>query len=374
MSPALAPVSDPRRYEPWVFMAPVGLVLVGVLLLYSATFVQESRSPFLETPPARHAVFAMVGLIAMLVLARLDYRLLIGFTPAIYLGALGLLVAVMVIGETSMGVTRWINLGFFLLQPSELAKPIVALALARYFSEMKERSGNPLVTLGSLIIVGVPLILVYRQPDLGTAVVFVGIWIGMAVMGGVRLTHLVILGLLTLLALPVVFNLVLHGYMKERLLTFLNPGQDPLGAGYNILQSEISVGSGGFFGKGILNGSQTQLDYLRVQQTDFIFSVLGEELGFIGAIAVFALYMMLLLRGLRIAGLARDDFGRLLTTGIVMIVLVQVFINVGVNIRLLPVTGIPLPFLSSGSSSLISLLMSLGIVQSVYRHRFRPDW
>lgn len=362
------------RYEPWVFTASVGLVLVGVLLLYSASFVQESRTPFLETPPVRHAVFALVGLTAMFVLARLDYRLLFGLSPMIYLGALGLLVAVMFVGETSMGVTRWINLGFFLLQPSELAKPAVALALARYFSAMKERSGNPLVTLGSLIIVGIPMVLVYRQPDLGTAAVFLGIWVGMAVMGGVRLTHLIILGLLALLALPLVFNFMLHGYMQQRLLTFLNPGQDPLGAGYNILQSEISVGSGGLVGKGFLNGSQTQLDYLRVQQTDFIFSVLGEELGFIGAIAVFALYLMLLLRGLRVAALARDDFGRLLATGIVMIVLVQVFINVGVNIRLLPVTGIPLPFLSFGGSSLISLLMALGVVQSVYLHRFRPDW
>jgi rod shape determining protein RodA len=363
-----------RGLDSWVLLAPLGLVLIGVLLLYSATYVQEARTPLLETLPIRHGIFALMGIVAMLILARLDYRLLASLSPIIYAGALGLLVLVMLVGESMSGVNRWINLGLFPLQPSELAKPAVAITLARYFSALRERSQNPLVVLGSLVIVGVPALLVYKQPDLGTAVVFGGIWLGMAIMGGVRITYLTILALLVVVSLPFLYNFGLQDYMQQRLLIFLNPGQDPLGAGYNILQSEISIGSGGLIGKGFLNGTQTQLDYLRVQQTDFIFSVLGEELGFVGAAGVFGLYLIILLRGLGIAGLARDDFGRLLATGIVMILLVQVFINVGVNVRLLPVTGIPLPFLSFGGSSLISMMLSLGILQSVYVHRLRPDW
>src|SRR5437870_460016 len=236
-------LTAPRAHiDPLIVLAPVGLVGVGILLLYSATYTQELRVPLLETPPARHAAYAFVGLLLMFVIARIDYRLLANLAPLIYGTAIALLLAVMFMGESINGVSRWINIGLFPLQPSELAKPAVAIALARYFSHFKEHSSNPLVTLGSLVVVGIPAVLVYRQPDLGSAVVFIGIWLGTAVMGGVRLSHLAGLGVLAVAALPVAYNFMLHGYMQERLVTWLNPGIDPLGAGYNILQSEISVG------------------------------------------------------------------------------------------------------------------------------------
>ncbi len=348
------------------------LVGVGVLLLYSVSHASGLSS--VESPYVRHGIYACIGLLLLIVVARVDYRLLATFAPVLYMGAMAMLLLVLAIGHSTAGVSRWIDLGIFPLQPSELAKPIVAIALARYFVQFKDLSHHPITTLGSLLVVAIPVFLVYRQPDLGTAAVFLGIWVGMAIMGGVPATHLAALGLLVVLALPVAWSFVLHSYMQERVLIFLDPTQDPLGAGYNILQSEISVGSGGLTGKGLLHGTQSQLRFLRIQQSDFIFSVLGEELGFVGAMLVFALYALLLLRGLRIASLARDDFGRLLATGVVMMVLVQVFINVGVNVRLLPVTGIPLPFLSFGGSSLMSLLLSLGVLQSIYSHRLRAHW
>jgi rod shape determining protein RodA len=257
------------------------------------------------------------------------------------------------------------------VQPSELAKMMTVVVLARFFAWREARVKSVWTTLGSLVIAGLPAVLVFLQPNLGTAIIFGGIWLGMALVAGTPFWHFAMLGGAALAALPLAGKYLLRDYMHHRLVLFLDPGQDPLGAGYNILQSEISVGSGGFWGKGFLNGTQTQLHYLRIQKTDFIFSVIGEELGFIGAVVLFSLFILLLFRGLRAAALAPDTFGRLIVAGVVTVILLQVFINVGVNVRLLPVTGIPLPFISSGGSSLISTLLALGLVQSVVMRRKR---
>lgn len=367
-------VNQGLRLDFPLLLSTLGLIAVGVLLLFSASNTQELSGPPLESPPGRHGLFALIGFFLMLVVARLDYRLLGSFIRPLYALVIILLMIVPVLGESVNEVRRWINLGLFPLQPSELAKPIVAIALAMYFSDRQTQLGQLKVPLISLGLVLIPAALVFLQPDLGTALIFAGIWMGIAIMAGVRLTHLALFAGIGLVAAPLLLRFVLRSYMRERFVVFLNPGQDPLGAGYNILQSEISVGSGGLFGKGLFNGTQSQLNFLRIQKTDFIFSVLGEELGFIGAMLVFALFALLLFRGLRIAALARDDLGRLLATGIVMMFLGQIFINIGVNIRLLPVTGIPLPFLSFGGSSLLTSLLALGILQSIYVHRRQADW
>lgn len=362
------------RFDLWLMLAPFGLVVVGILLIYSASFPQELAGDPWQSPAARHGFYALIGFSLLAILSRIDYRFSGHFAVYLYVAAMLLLVAVLFIGESVNGVRRWVDLRLFLLQPSEIAKLVVVVVLARFFSQFRQDLHKPHYVALSLAIVALPMGLVYLQPDLGTAVVFAGIWWGMAIIAGMRLIYLVGLFASAAAAIPILFNYVLHGYMQQRLYTFLDPALDPLGAGYNILQSEISVGSGGLLGKGLLNGTQSQLHFLRVQQTDFIFSVLGEELGFLGAALVFALFVLLLLRALRTAVHARDDYGRLLAAGIVMMVLTQVFINVGVNVRLLPVTGIPLPFLSFGGSSLITMLLAVGLLQSIYVHRQRADW
>jgi rod shape determining protein RodA len=274
------------------------------------------------------------------------------------------------VGEAAYGSRRWILVGGTQVQPSEIAKLVVIIVLAKYLADHRESIGSLRVFLTSLALAAVPAVLVFAEPDLGSAVIFAAIWLGMVTMAGARWRHL--LGLLGTAVVSVPFVLIglVTDYQRERIALWLNPGSDPQGAGFNILQGKISIGSGGIFGKGLTEGAQTQLDYLRTETTDYVFSVLGEELGLIGALVLFALFIVLLWRALRVAELSRDLFGRLLATGIVIFILLQTFINVGVNVGLLPVTGIPLPFVSQGGSSLITLFVGLGILQSILlRHR-----
>lgn len=357
-----------------LLVTPLLLTATGVLLVFSASFPQGLANGIASSPAFRHGANALAGVLIMLLVARLDYRVFRTFAVHIFIGALLLLGVVDLVGQSVGGVKRWIDLGFFQVQPSEMAKFATVVILARLFADFKQHITGIRVFVFSILVVLVPCGLVFLQPDLGTAVVFIAIWFGMCIMAGVRPVYLIGLVAMAAVSMPLTFYLVLKEYQRERFHTFLDPSVDPLGAGYNILQSEISVGSGGLLGKGLLNGTQSQLHFLRVQQTDFIFSVLGEELGFVGALAVFALFMLMLWRGLEAAQRAQDDFGRLLATGVVVMVLTQVFINIGVNIRLLPVTGIPLPFLSFGGSSLLTMFFAMGVLQAVYRKRRKPDW
>jgi rod shape determining protein RodA len=214
---------------------------------------------------------------------------------------------------------------------------------------------------------------VFIAPDLGTSIVFFSIWTGIILMAGVRPRHMLYFSISSLLLIPFGMIVAITDYQRERIALFLDPERDPLGSGFNILQAQISIGSGGFFGRGLLHGTQTQFDYLRTQTTDYIFSVLGEELGFVGAMILFSLFIFVLFRGIRAAQISRDTAGRLIATGIVAQIAVQAFINIAVNLHLFPVTGIPLPFISQGGSSLISVFISLGVLQSVLmRHSNRP--
>lgn len=357
-----------------MLLPPVALTTIGILLVFSASFHQGTSSTIAGSPWFRHGMFALVGLALMLAVARLDYRIFRTFTPHFYLATIALLAFVDVAGQDVLGVRRWIDLGVIQLQPSELAKFATVLALARLFSDYKDQAAKPHILVISLLLIAPCTFLVFVQPDLGTAIVFGVIWLGMAVMAGVRTFYLAALGAVGTAATIPAYLFMLKDYQRERVHTFLDPSSDPLGAGYNILQSEISVGSGGLLGKGLLNGTQSQLHFLRVQQTDFIFSVLGEELGFVGAALVFVLFAVLLWRGLEAAVNAREDFGRLVATGVVVMILAQAVINIGVNIRIFPVTGIPLPFISAGGSSLLTMFFALGVLQSIYRHRTKPQW
>jgi rod shape determining protein RodA len=362
-----------RHFDAWLIGVSLLLAGYGMALIYSGSLSRfESQAAVLRGPIAKQIIFLAVGLVLMAVFARLDYRIWRAFSPALYAVGLCALVFVLFFGTSEFGSRRWIPVAGTPLQPSEPAKLITILLLAKLLAAGGGGSGLRGSTfLLSMAIAGVPALLVFKQPDLGTAVVFMVVWLGMVYLAGARARHLGLLASVMLVALPFVMLVAVHGYQKERLAVFFRPGRDPLGTGFNINQAAIAIGSGGWHGKGLTHGPQTQFDFLRTQTTDYIFSVLGEELGFIGAIALFALFVLLLIRGLRVATVAQDDFGRLVATGIVVMILSQVFINIAVNVRLFPVTGIPLPFISQGGSSLLTMFMSIGLLQSILARR-RP--
>ncbi len=361
-----------RDFDPILLLAALARVALGTLLIYSGSLNRFGPPDGLDFshPVVRQATFASVGLFLALVIARIDYRILGTLSVGLYIASIATLVFVLVVGEAAYGSRRWILVGDTPVQPSEIAKLVVIIVVAKYLADHQESIGSLRVLLTSLAITAVPAALVFAEPDLGSAVIFAAVWLGMVTVAGARWRHL--LGLLgtAIVSVPFVFIGLVTDYQRERIALWLNPGSDPQGAGFNILQGKISIGSGGIFGKGLTEGGQTQLDYLRTETTDYVFSVLGEELGFVGALVLFALFIVLLWRALRVAELSPDLFGRLLATGMVIFILLQTFINVGVNVGLLPVTGIPLPFVSQGGSSLITLFIGLGILQSILlRHR-----
>jgi rod shape determining protein RodA len=364
-------IASVRNFDFVLLAASLALVAYGVVLIYSGSLTTYgSTAEALSHPVARQIGFAVAGVAVMIAVSRLDYRILGFAAVGLYIAALASLVFVLIIGESVYGSRRWIDVGGTLVQPSEIAKLVLIVALAKFLADRQDQMGRPLVFLASLGIALVPAALVFAEPDLGSAVIFGAIWLGMVIVAGARARHVLTFLGVALVIMPVVLLAVMTDYQRDRIALFVDPTEDSLGSGFNILQSEISIGSGGFLGQGLTQGAQTQLDYLRTQTTDYVFSVLGEELGFVGAILLFALFVVLLFRGLRVAGAARDPFGRLMATGIVLFILFQVFINVGVNVRLIPVTGIPLPFISQGGSSLLSLFLALGILQSILlRHR-----
>jgi rod shape determining protein RodA len=354
----------------WLILLGLLLTGYGLALIYSGSLARlETSSAALRGPVGRQIVYLCAGLMLMVVLARLDYRHWRTYALPLYAGALLSLVAVFFLAEDVYGSRRWIEFGGFQVQPSEPAKLITILLLAKMLAGSGAGGLPGRMFLLSLVTAAVPALLVFKEPDLGTAIVFMAIWLGMVFIGGARLGHMALLAGTFLVTLPFVMLVAMHGYQKERLAVFVNPDRDPLGTGFNINQAAISIGSGGWFGKGLTEGTQTQLHFLRTQTTDYIFSVLGEELGFAGAMVLFLLFALLIARGLRVAITAQDEFGRLVATGIVVMVLTQVFVNVGVNLRLFPVTGIPLPFISQGGSSLLTMFMALGLLQSIRARR-----
>jgi len=360
-----------RHFDYALLLLAAALVAYGALLIYSASLTAYPDGiAGLSHPVAKQAMFALFGLAVMGIIAWMDYRVFGQMAPALYALAILILMAALFLGESAFGSRRWITIGGTQIQASEVAKLLTIVALARYLADRQLQITRVRVFLTSLALVALPAGLVMAEPDMGTAIIFGAGWVGMVLVAGARVQHVLMLGGFLLAARPFATLAVLGDYQRERIALFFNPNSDPLGGGFNILQAEISVGSGGIFGKGLTEGSQTQLDFLQTPTTDYIFSVLGEELGLIGAVVLLALFAALLFRTIRVASLARDQFGRLLATGIAIMILFQVFVNIAVNIRLLPVTGLPLPFISQGGSSLIMLFVALGLLQGVLlRHR-----
>jgi len=361
-----------REFDFILLLAAMGLTAYGALLIYSGSLTQYGSSiGALGHPMTRQVLFACFGLACMITMSRVDYRILGPLSITIYLLALAGLGFVLVAGGSEFGSRRWIEIGGQQVQPSEFAKVATAILLAKYLSDHAEQMASPRVFATSFVIAAAPALLVLVEPDLGSSIVFVVLWLGIVIAAGARFSHLAAVGAIAGAIAPFAFYGLAHGYQRERIDSWLHPERDPTGAGFNVLQAEISIGSGGFWGKGLTQGTQTQLDYLRTQTTDYIFSVGAEELGFIGAMVLFGLFVVLLFRCIRVAGVADDTFGRLIAVGVMTYILFQVFVNIGVNIRLLPVTGVPLPLVSQGGSSLVTVLGALGILQSVLGHRRR---
>ena len=358
-----------RNFDPILLVAALALTGYGALLIYSATLPRGTEGIVISEPVARHIAAAVAGAILMLVTARLSYRHLESLGWMAYGLGIALLVLVLLGGSSQFGSRRWFDLGFTLVQASEIAKLLTIIGLAKYFTDRRDRLDEWPVFLGSFGLAVVPALLVFLEPDAGSAAVFIFLWAVMAAFAGLPARKFLVFGATVAILLPLGLIVGVQDYQRDRISAFIDPSEDALGSGFNVLQAETSVGAGGLLGKGLTQGTQTQLDFLRTQTTDFIFSVLGEEMGFVGAMVLFGLFLLLLLRGLRAITQATDSLGQLLIAGIVTLIAVQAFINVGVNIRLVPVTGIPLPFISVGNSSLLVLFLALGIVQSVLLYR-----
>jgi len=359
-----------RHFDPLMVLPGIALVVYGLLLIYSGSRASYPGGLELGHPVTKQLTFALLGVVVMATAAWLDYRTWGQMAGGLYVVALALLFAVLVIGDSVYGSRRWFTFAGQQVQASEIAKLLMIIVMARYLADRENRIQEARVFIGSLAIALPPAALVLIEPDMGTAMVFGAIWIGMTVMAGVPFRYVGVLIGLMVAFIPFATLAVLGDYQQERIHNWIDPGSDPLGGGFAILQSEIGIGSGGLFGKGLTEGSQTEFNFVQTSTTDYIFSVLGEELGLVGALVLFALFILLLFRGIRAATLTQDAFGRLLATGIVVMILFQVFINVAVNVRLLPVTGIPLPFVSQGGSSLLMLFAALGLLEGiVLRHK-----
>ncbi|NBB69724.1 MAG: rod shape-determining protein RodA [Alphaproteobacteria bacterium] len=348
----------------WAYVAAIVLLgAVGYAMLYSAA--GGSHEPWAW----RHAVRLAFGVLVMLFVALVDPRLWHRFAYLAYGGAFAALVGVEIVGSLAKGAQRWIDLGFVQLQPSELMKVALVLALARYFhGATPPQVGRPLFLLPPIAMIAAPALLVLKQPDLGTAVMLLASGAVVLFLAGVRWWKFALVGGGAAAALPLIWGR-LHAYQRERVLTFLDPDQDPLGAGYHIIQSKIALGSGGFWGKGFLEGTQAQLSFLPEKHTDFVFTMLAEEQGLAGGLAVLALYLVVFLMGLVFALRTRSQFGRLVAAGASVTFFLYVVINVAMVTGLIPVVGVPLPLVSYGGTAMMTVMVGCGLALGIDVHR-----
>jgi rod shape determining protein RodA len=357
-----------RHFDLPLLLTSVVLSALGVAAIYSATLGTETNDS-LDSRVIRQVIYVAVGMLIMAALATTDYRVWSNLAYPAYGLTLAALLAVNLIGRVAHGSQRSFHLVLFDVQPSELAKLVLALVLARFATTNPDGVRSWRAFGQTLLLAGAPTLLTLAQPDLGTATVFVIIWLSVVVVAGARLLHLGTVFAIALASAPLIW-ISMPAYQKDRVMVFINPQADELGSGYNVIQALISVGSGGLLGRGFLSGTQSQLHFLRVQYADFIFSVVAEEFGFVGAVILIAFLALLILRGLRVAGVSRDAFGRLVAVGIVSSLFWQTFVNAGMNVGILPVTGVPLPLISYGGSSAMTVLACIGVLQSIsMRHR-----
>jgi rod shape determining protein RodA len=344
------------------------LVAIGLVMAYTNS-IQGGAETF-----SRGLMWAAIAVVAFIVATIFDYHWLKTLAWPIYGLQLGLLVVTLAIGDGIGGSARWVYIGPLTFQFSEIAKILMIIVLASYLASREGHLDSPFSIVGACLLVGPPLLLVMLQPDLGTSLVFGAILAGMLWMSGASLRWLFALAAAIVAMVPIAWTYLLRDYQKARLTAFLDSNPDIQGAGFQLHQAQIAVGSGGFFGKGLTNGTQTQGDFLPVQATDFVFATLGEELGFIGAVVLFALFILLLWRVLVAGWRSRDAFGTLFAAGVASMVLFQLIVNVGMVLGVMPITGIPLPFVTHGGASLVSMATGLGILQSINIRQTRAAW
>ena len=347
--------------------ATAAILVMSLVIIGSATHINtpsDERYWFVQ----RQGIFAILNVAVAIFLMNFDYKILQAYGNKLYIFNLVMLLAVMVVGQSALGAQRWIQLGPISLQPSEFSKLIMIVSLAGMLEERVGKLNNLHDLLPVAAYVGVPFLLVMKQPDLGTSLVFMAIFFGMIFVCGVNMRLLGGIFGAGLACMPILWHF-LKDYQKMRIMVFMDPNVDPLGSGYHIIQSKIAIGSGMLFGKGLFGGTQSQLNFLPENHTDFIFAVVGEELGFIGAAFLLLLYLIVLWRGIKIARDASDMFGRLLAVGITSMLAFHVLVNVGMTTGIMPVTGIPLPFMSYGVSSLTTNILSIAILLNIHMRK-----
>ncbi len=345
------------RLDPLLIFFIATLASVGLFVVYSAS---GENIALLE----RHMIRLSLATFLLILIANISVRWLISSSVFFYLLGIIMLIAVIAFGEVGKGAQRWLNFGFIRFQPSEILKLAVPMMVAFYLKDKILPLGfkDLMVSLGIVII---PVLLIAKQPDLGTAILVGSAGFFVLFIAGIRWKILSIMSIILLITAPLLWKFALHGYQKTRILTLLNPESDPLGSGYHIIQSKIAIGSGGTYGKGWLNGTQSQLDFLPERSTDFIFSVFSEEFGFIGIVLLLILYCFIIFRGLYIAAHAPNTYGRLLAGALSMTFFVYLFVNTGMVSGLLPVVGVPLPLVSYGGTSMVTLMIGFGMIMSI---------
>lgn len=346
----------------WVLLgAAVAIFIAGLLFLFSAVY--SKNIDFI----VRQISWFLIGGLFFIVIINVNYRKIISLGYVFYFFSIVLLLLVILFGSKRLGAQRWLELGYFNLQPSEFAKLFITLALIRYLTQYKAEKGIKNIAAVFFIII-LPFVLILAQPDLGTALMLVPVFFTLLYIWGAKLKHLFFMAASWLLASPLAWFL-LKDYQKDRLMVFLNPDIDPLGAGYTVIQSRIAIGSGGVFGKGWLSGTQNQLNFLTERHTDFIFSVAGEEWGFAGGVILIILYYVLVRRAIEIARKTDDPCGVLVACGMAAIIGIQAVVNISMTMGFMPVVGLPLPLVSYGGSSLLVTMIALGLLESVAIHR-----
>jgi rod shape determining protein RodA len=366
------PAAPLRNLDLTLLLSTLGIALIGVLMVYSATRQKQETagldpSFFLK----RQAVYLLVGLLAMALVGLVDYRHIRDYVPMLYGGAvLALLLVISPIGTSRRGTQAWFQIGGFQFQPSEVSKVVLILALAAICAGARG-SLDTTALLTALGLAFVPMALIYIQPDLGTNMVFAAVVIAVLLVAGARPRHIAVLSLLGITAIALVVELgMLQDYQRDRLTAFLDPQTDTQRSSYNLRQSQIAIAAGGVAGRGLFQGTQTNLSFVPEQHTDFIFTAVGEELGLIGGMSLLGLFGVVVWRIWRAAVLARDQFGRLVCVGVLAMLVFQIFENVGMTMGITPITGIPLPFMSYGGSAMIASCAGIGLVLNVHMRRF----
>lgn len=355
-----------ENFDRPLFVTVLLLCLIGLMTIYSSSYLNQMGIFY------RQLVFMGVGLLLAFVIALLDYRIFERLAYPAYFVAVFLLILVDLIGSKGGGAQRWLNLGGFVLQPSEPTKIAVVLCLARFYSQqtVTPAGGYGLRDLWPVMLMaGIPMLLIYRQPNLGTTLLVAFTAFTIVFLCQLKIRTLVLILLTGIVSVPIAYRFLLHDYQRTRVKTFLNPQNDPLGEGYHTIQSMISTGSGQMFGKGYLKGTQSKLEFLPEHHTDFVFSVFAEEWGFLGSIVVLGLFVVLIFLGIDVVRKSKDKFGSVLAMGCLSIILWQVVVNIGMELGLLPVVGVTLPFFSYGGSSVITTMIAVGMLLSVSSRR-----